>query len=612
MYQVGGIGATLRQNLRLQAGSEAGTLRQDHELGMELVRLETRSVGDLAYHKQRFLIPSYQRGYRWEQDQVRALLNDLYKFELNDFGKFYCLQPLVVVERKNAWEGKDAWEVVDGQQRLTTIFLVLKQLSTSGQEPFSICYERHPKSKKGLHQLLQTPFSDNADAHYLCEALREIKRWFDEPHQKRPEFTSLTNREGRCAKFIWNEIKDRDEAIRAFTRLNAGKIRLKDSELIRALWLQSGGLEDDSFRQHIARQWDRMERRLQNPEFWSFLNKDVEAPDSRIEFLFRLLIGERYGTETKDRKIFDRYFEVLNSNKVRKKLWRKVENLFGTLEEWFEDNRLFHLIGFLIEHGESISSLRADSAKLGKKKFIKKLKENIRSKVLVGVATDDAIRTYLNSVNYGNPTVKSLLLCLNLATLDADTTGTVRFSFHAYKKEKGWDIEHIRATASRVPEKIDEISDALRMMCDYLKQSNYALDEQLKIHLATAQVELERKPEDRERLTNLYASMLNKMERCKGDEELEASNGLENLTLLDAETNRGYGNSPFAVKRWWALGIDQQAKYLLPCTRNVLTKTYSKAPGNLLCWTPRDSGDYLTSITKVLSQFFADTWKDNE
>ena len=86
------------------------------------------------------------------------------------------------------------------------------------------------------------------------------------------------------------------------------------------------------------------------------------------------------------------------------------------------------------------------------------------------------------------------------------------------------------------------------------------------------------------------------------------SNGLGNLTLLDAGTNRGYGNSPFAVKRSWVLGLEQQAKYLLPCTRNVFTKSYAKNPVNLLHWSTEDADDYLSWITSTLSRFFAETW----
>ena len=84
-----------------------------------------------------YFIPDYQRGYRWGEREVTQLLSDLYEF-MNQHPKlqeFYCLQPLVVVERKAGTldslpsEVKNAgalvYEVVDGQQRLTTLFLLI-------------------------------------------------------------------------------------------------------------------------------------------------------------------------------------------------------------------------------------------------------------------------------------------------------------------------------------------------------------------------------------------------------------------------------------------------------------------------------------------------------
>ena len=71
-----------------------------------------------------FFIPAYQRGYRWTEEQVRQLLNDLFQFSNHHGeGEFYCLQPIIVKKRN-----ENEWEVVDGQQRLTLLWL-LKDIS---------------------------------------------------------------------------------------------------------------------------------------------------------------------------------------------------------------------------------------------------------------------------------------------------------------------------------------------------------------------------------------------------------------------------------------------------------------------------------------------------
>ena len=97
--------------------------------------IEIKSVGDLLGMK--FLIPSYQRGYRWTEKQVKDLLNDVNEFEPrkipdSDEETWYCLQPLVVkrIDENDSRLPKDNktnwYEVIDGQQRLTTIFIILK------------------------------------------------------------------------------------------------------------------------------------------------------------------------------------------------------------------------------------------------------------------------------------------------------------------------------------------------------------------------------------------------------------------------------------------------------------------------------------------------------
>jgi len=106
-------------------------------------------------------------------------------------------------------------------------------------------------------------------------------------------------------------------------------------------------------------------------------------------------------------------------------------------------------------------------------------------------------------------------------------------------------------------------------------------------------------------LDALYQKLRDQME---GANDLGASNGLENLTLLDVEINRGYGNSPFAVKRAWVLGLKHDACYVLPCTRTVFAKGYSAEPKNLLNWTKTDADQYLKGIAATLERYFESTW----
>ena len=80
--------------------------------------LITKLVGEISGY---FIIPAYQRGYRWDEE-VKMLLDDLN--EITE-GKEYCLQPIVVRAL-----GDEKYELIDGQQRLTTLFLLLNYIKT--------------------------------------------------------------------------------------------------------------------------------------------------------------------------------------------------------------------------------------------------------------------------------------------------------------------------------------------------------------------------------------------------------------------------------------------------------------------------------------------------
>ena len=96
--------------------------------------LQIKHVADLL--TKNFNIPKYQRGYRWEKKHVTALLDDILLFATQSdqdksVGKFYCIQPLAVVKNKTlSVENKNecVYDVIDGQQRLTTLYLILTYL----------------------------------------------------------------------------------------------------------------------------------------------------------------------------------------------------------------------------------------------------------------------------------------------------------------------------------------------------------------------------------------------------------------------------------------------------------------------------------------------------
>src|SRR5438552_4122059 len=110
---------------------------------------------DASGETQRYLIASYQRGYRWSPLQVTQLLEDIREFTRRrdpQPDEFYCLQPLVL--KVSAGGG---FEVVDGQQRLTTLLLILRHFNERladkyRQDLFTLDYETRPNLLDFLNQ----------------------------------------------------------------------------------------------------------------------------------------------------------------------------------------------------------------------------------------------------------------------------------------------------------------------------------------------------------------------------------------------------------------------------------------------------------------------------
>ena len=193
-----------------------------------------------------FFVDSYQRGYKWKPQQVEALLNDIDEFEPENENEFYCLQPVVVKRKPVQHEGKESvfWELIDGQQRMTTIFIILSYLLN--KPFFTLRYETRTESSQFLNDMVQlnhieqAPELSHIDNHYFYQAYKTAQDWFKTKSQEERDIwrDKLLHK----TKVIWymvlnNHKKDSQQhSIEIFTRLNQGKIALTDAELIKALF----------------------------------------------------------------------------------------------------------------------------------------------------------------------------------------------------------------------------------------------------------------------------------------------------------------------------------------------------------------------------------------
>lgn len=312
--------------------------------------IQLKSVGELL--GMNFYIPNYQRGYRWTNQQVEDLLNDIYEFSRKfsqakeNIEEFYCLQPVVVrelsseeIEQKKLFSDTDnnTWyEVIDGQQRLTTIRIILTYIEKNylgaktffekyKKQLFKIEYQTKNNTTAFLNNIKPEEGLNDIDYYHISNAYQCIGEWFrncedeDDAYQNISNVLTAVNKVRtheeddfedagiklkKVVKIIWYDINEdlsslsHDErerkSIEIFTRINLGKIPLTNAELIKALFLRKRTLDkDDKLAEQkqleIAGEWDRIEYALQDDDFWLFINRTPSDIPARIEFIFNIM-----------------------------------------------------------------------------------------------------------------------------------------------------------------------------------------------------------------------------------------------------------------------------------------------------------------------------------
>lgn len=602
--------------------------------------IELKSINELLGMK--FFIPSYQRGYRWTEQQVKDLLNDIWEFskKKKQEYEFYCLQPLVVkrndedVLRKIKDANtigevevllKGSWEVIDGQQRLTTIFIILSELKEEGL--YSIKYKTRDTSEEYLKKIDEIKKDENIDFFHIYKSKQTVLTWLGNDDEKKSKFKEILL---KSVRFIWYESVEEDP-IKVFTRLNIGKISLTNAELIKALFLNRANFDEDNSehlklrQQEIASKWDNIEYTLQNDEFWLFLHeKDYERP-TRIDYIFDLIceqkaLGEYENIGTDDYKTFRYFYEYFKSGTSDiEKCWGKVKSYFQTFKEWFDDLELYHYVGYLIHQGEKLDSLYKDwNDTKSKEDFVIKLKEKIKDKIK---GCNDLAKQYEVAGGPAKTTCKPILLLHNIQTVVNQNNQLkskeeyklpvfYKFPFHLFKKEN-WDVEHIDSNTTNDLEKEKDQKEWLKYSVLGAESSD-ELKEKIKKFI--------RGDNDSDSFEMLSHEIEQSTHESWHNPEHD-KNKVWNFVLLDAGTNRGYGNAIFPAKRRCIIGKDQGKTYLIdsetlepslqdgaiafipPVTKNVFLKYYNTSVDNLREWSENDAGAYKRNILETLSVF---------
>ena len=361
--------------------------------------MQRRAIPELLNKK--YYIPEYQRGYRWEDKQVLNLLDDLDTFFSGDTkGQFYCLQPIVV---KEVTIDNEKWlEVIDGQQRLTTILILMKVFDQLNAPKFglpkthsytiryatrpsiqnifdTISITSEPSTNKAVIDESKNQWPGMIDSLYIYNAAKTILNWFmdEQPRIFRygQYFYNTVNSGDKSVQVVWYETNEDKDPHDIFNRMNSLKVGLSCSELIRSIFLSSctkfnlgtfDGLSDslklevekERFQQKqssINEKWDEIEQQMRDESFQSFLTSRNIKSRNAIDLLFDLVSGKYASNKpfnsnlNKEDELYT-YLYIKNMVDVDGDAWTtwlSILNVYEKLLFWYHDRDLYHRIGFL-------------------------------------------------------------------------------------------------------------------------------------------------------------------------------------------------------------------------------------------------------------------------
>lgn len=575
-----------------------------------------------------FIVAKYQRGYKWGIEQVRQLLEDIEEFSLKSSSSFYCLQPIIVTES----EQPQVWEVIDGQQRLTTVYIILKCLNI---EPYQLNYNTRKRSELFLKSIEEelldevdidlsdnnnadkelnhfwkqyiesNPENNNIDNYHFFKAYHYTKKWLTDQKTDSEQFTKTLLEQ---VKVIWHIIeKDKLDAEKVFINFNKGRIPLDQADLIKAEFIlafksQFHNRDIQKLKmQEFANEWNHIENTLQNDAFWFFISNDTSSKKSynRIDLIFDLI---KEKPKKNNDKLYS-YFKFFETG-FNEDAWRNINDLFEIIKEWFDNRTLHHLIGYALSYKiTDLQKLRKEyKNSKDKRSFQKYLKSTIKNHY-----NKDKEFFGFGSIFYGHKFCFEVLQLFNIA-IEEKSDAAFRFPFHKLKQQE-WNIEHIHAQNPRKFKKAAEVIGWLQDM-EHLEK-NYGEDKSNKPNFAFPSQKMD---ELRLLLENGDLDLNTNQKKIINEINLSLkdffdTDNISNLCLLDGPTNKGIGNNPFNEKRKEVLeiaknGINKknESVYVPAGTQRVFSKFYNFKDSNLemTFWGSKDRKNYKKAIEESI------------
>lgn len=547
----------------------------------------------------KYYIGPYQRSYKWSSltryGQVPQMLYDIYSAMCQDPGKEYYLQYITI-----KWDSMKEWyEVIDGQQRLTTLSLIIYLLYAEDHNFENIAkdkveYSRHDNSNLfdrvvELANNESTEESDNAipnqDTYYLVKAARCIKR-----------FLTLCKNDNKLEAFekylkekvmlITNEESSFVSAEEVFMNLNDNRVPLTSSYLIKGLLLTLAARHDDkreyNYKEIIdqrvimGRQWDEISSWISKKEVAHyFFKQDDGGLDNFLNLVLKGIeskneAGEKASVDEVLKKFLDTLEKVPKQNDVGElelfnkfndvvktpadaiKTLKLIKHYYRRLRGIYENNKLYNLMGYAL-FCESVDGYkRFDLSNVFNVSDVQ-LEQNLKHIILTAIPdlSNDDIRELCN---YSSPNYRLQNLLLSFCVFPDGEDDKYRFDFVAYNREH-WSFEHISPQNPKNTVRIDKVAQS--NVIEKIKNSSIKENKKK---------ELIEKIRNDESIESESVSLLY-------DPDIDLDN-MGNMALLSGRANSSLKNNPYIAKRSILFDMRNKGQFIPRHTIDIFNKVY--------------------------------------
>jgi uncharacterized protein with ParB-like and HNH nuclease domain len=575
--------------------------------------------------KEYFNIPHYQRGYKWAARNVEKLLIDIDNYDMqNDNDKFYCLQNITIVA------GVDHFNVIDGQQRLTTLTIILSYLNQNSLVHNKVRFPKNSireKTNEFLNNIItstsndillynwdqyitKNPDHDLQDICHIYEVYHSIHNWFESNEQKLMQNfkANFLNKLLHSVKLIINEVDNTTSEEKVFANLNSKRIPLDGSDLVRAILITRVAKEEGKKEMDLKNLVFVNERRVklgwemdQINNWWSQF--EVKGYFSKFRTLNSEIIGEkklfdndRYPinnlyilfAEIQNIPQADLSLDLVEQHNSAISLYKEILKLHNTLQDWYADKEIYHYLGYLFSnHGYQKISFKSiwdlwessDTRLNFKFKLVSKIKEHFLDNNELVEFTDLTINWYKDKHDL---LIKALIL---LDVINSINSNVANLSFKSFSKNLN-DVEHI------FPQNPAEIKDKKA----YIEFLNKYKESKNRFNL---------KDYDSKINTDKYLESVNRF-----IEEFIKKipiNSIGNLVLLYSKLNKSISNSIYSEKRSRIIEYHNAGHFIQPHTFKVFVRDFNdsnKINRDFEFWTEDDIVRTASYINTAISEFF--------